>query len=597
MINRLLVAGLALLAACNLSSAAAVPLVNLVGDNTALALSITDTPALVRGWDASPIAKTWDDPQVAKFFAPLREKMMIEEWDAKAKEATGSTVRELLALADGEMLLAVPAMNFDALKQSDVPPFLLAIHVGDHAAKIEKIMAVAAEKATVHEQTEVFSGATVHIRPLKAEKDGEPDAKPESFAWAIVDGVWLVSAEKERVFSAVDAVKNGGVDAALGKSVRFLAARERAGDDQALFYLNLAAIYPVVREAVAARKAGSKPNPMGIDPENVLGALGLDALGEVYGAINIGEKDTRMDFGLTYTEERGLLKLLAYQPGPSPQPAWIPAKWPSVATLKFSPPQAYEGLEQLLDSISPMLSGMAQGQITAMNRKLGVDLKRDLIGSLGSDIVSAYALPPGLAAGVTPPWDQMDQLISISLNNVDAFTKAIDGLKQMAGGPAADKLFVKRDYLDQAIYTLNVPSRPGAKPMRGFSYAIANNTLLIGIGSPSTVENALQGMRDGEGLFWKRDDIKTALAGMPPEASSIQFTDLRVVIASLFEMAARSQGADGNAKADEAAPLLVDVSAKPDAEVIGRYWGMATSHTLKTANGIFGTSHLAYPQP
>ncbi len=598
MIKRLLVAGLAVCAACNLHAATAVPLVNLVDDHTALALSITDTPALVRGWDASPIAKTWDDPQVAKFFAPLREKIMIDEWEAKTKEATGSTVRELLALADGEVLLAVPAVDFDKLNKSDAPPFLLAIHVGDHVAKIERIMADAATKAKVNEQTEVFSGATVHIRPFKAAKDGESDAKPETFAWAIVDGVWLVSAEKARVFAAVDALKNGGVDAALGKSVRFLGVRERVGDDQALLYLNLAAIYPVVRDAVAARKAAAnKPNPMGVDPQTLLGALGLDALSEAYGAINIGEKDTRVDFGLTYTEERGLLKLAAYQPGPSPQPDWIPAKWPSVSTLKFSVPQAYAGLEQLLDAISPMLSGMAQGQVTAINRKLGIDLKRDLIGSLGSEIVSAYALPPGLDAGATPPWDQMDQLISISLSNVEAFTKTIEALKQMAGGPAADKLFVKRDYLGQTIYSLNVPARPGAKPVRGVNYAIANNTMLLGIGSPATVENALQGMRDGQNLFWKRDDIKTALAGMPPEASSIQFTDLRVVISSLFEMAARSKGADDKPKTDEESPLLIDASAKPDAEVIGRYWGMVNSYTIKTSTGIFCTSRLAAPQP
>ncbi|MFA6288478.1 MAG: hypothetical protein WC661_13930 [Opitutaceae bacterium] len=597
MIKRFLAAGLAVLAVCNLHAATVVPLVNLVDDRTALALSITDAPALVRGWDASPIAKTWADEQVTKFFAPLREKMTIDEWDPETKEATGCTVRELLALADGEVLLAVPAMDFDQLKKSDEPPFLLAIHVGDQAAKIEKIMADATAKSEVTEQTEVFSGATVHIRPLKAAKNDESDAKPRTFAWAIVDGVWLVSAEKERVFSAVDALKNGGMEAALGKSVRFLGVRERVGDAQALLYLNLAVIYPVVRDAMAARKVpANKPNPMGVDPDAVFNALGLDALGEVYGAINIGEKDMRVDFGLTYTEERGLLKLAAYQPGPSPQPAWVPAKWPSVTAMQFSVPEAYAGLEQLLNAISPMLSGMAQGKITEINRKQGIDLKRDLIGSLGNEIVSAYALPPGLDAGVTPPWDRMDQLLSISLNNVEAFTKAIEGLKQMAGGPAADKLFVKRDYLGQTIYTLTPPARPGAKPRRGLSYAIANNTVLIGVGSPATVENALQGMRDGGDLFWKRDDIKTVLPGIPPEASSMQFTDLRVVIASLFETASRSQGPDAKAKPDEDSPLLVDVSAKPDAEVIGRYWGMASSYTLKTANGIFFTSRLAYPE-
>jgi len=331
----------------------------------------------------------------------------------------------------------------------------------------------------------------------------------------------------------------------------------------------------------------------------VLGALGLDALGEAFWGMHIGVRDTRMDFGLTYTEERGLLKLIAYQPGPAPRPDWIPAKWPSVSSGRFSVVQAYAGLEQLLDGISPMLSGMAQGQIAALNRKLGIDLKRDLIGSMGDQMVSAYALPPGLAAGETPSWDQMDQFFALSLDNVDAFTRAIEALKQLVGGAAADQLFTKRDYLGQTLYTVNMPSKPGAPAARGFSYTIANHMLLLGVGSPATVENALQGMRDGQGAFWKRDDIKTALAGMPAEASSIQFMDMRLIISSLLEMAVRTADVPGNGKAKPGADIksLVDVSAKPDAEVIGRYWGMATGYSVKNANGFFGTSRLAYPQP
>ncbi len=601
MIRRFLL-GLAALVTVQLGAAPAVPLTNLVDEHTAFVVSITDAPALVRGWDASPMAKTWDDPQVARFFAPLREKIKLDDWDAKTKDATGSTLRELLALADGEALVAVPAMDFQKLKQSDAPPFLLAIHVGDHAAKLEKILADAATKSEVHEQTEVFSGATVHITPIKKASADAPDTAdaktgPDTFAWALVDGVWLLSAEKERVFAAIDALKNGGVEAALGKSVPFLAARERIGDDQALFYLNVAAIYPIVRDAVAAKKGA--PNPLGVDPTVLLTGLGLDVLGEVYGAIRIGEKDTRMDFGLTYTEERGLVKLLAYKAGPVAQPDWVPAKWPSVSTMRFSASQAYAGLEEMLDAISPMLSGMAQGQITALNRKLGIDLKRDLIGSLGDDIITGYALPAGLDAGATPSMEQMDQLFAISLSNVDAFTQAVEALKQMIGGPAAAQLFAKRDYLGQTIYTFNAHPAPGAKPSPGFSYAIANRTVLLGIGSPVILENALQGMRDGQGAFWKRDDIKAALATIPPEASSAQFTDMRVVVTSLFELVATTQAAAASKGKgdDDDKKSLFDLSAKPDPEVIGRYWGLATGYTFKTPTGFFGTSRLLYPQP
>ena len=575
---------------------AAVPLVNLVDDRTLFVVSVTDTPALLRGWDTSPLATTWNDPQIVKFLAPLRDELDVDEWDADTKAATGLTVRELLALAEGEALFALPAFNFSTLESKTPPPFLLALEVGKQADKIEKLLADSAEKKSIKEETETFSGVTVKIRPLSsAEKSADPDADvsavPSSFAWAIVDGIWLISADKERVFAAIDAVKQGGLDSSLGKSEAFLRTRQRAGEAQSLFYVNIPAIYPAVRDAVAAAKAKSEqaPNPMGLDPEAAFNALGLDALGEAYMALRIDEKETRVDAGLRYTEERGILKLIAYQPGPVAKPDWIPAKWPSVYTMRFSMSKFYAGLEELLEEISPMMSGMAQGQIRAFNKNLGIDIKRDFIGSIGDDLVSAYAVPPGLEPGAVPAWQEMDQLISFSLVNEAAFIKSVDALKKLAG-PAAEQMFIKRDYRGHTLYTLNMPTMPDAPPARGFTYAIANGTFLIGIGSPGTVENALQGMASPQGLFWKRDDVKAALADVPEDAVAIQVQDLRVMMASLVETFVQLQAAT----AGEDQPKMLDVSARPDAEVIARHWGVAGSSVTRTPEGIFSSARFEH---
>ncbi len=592
--SRALLASLLILISGVLRAAPVLPLTDLVDERTMAVLSIADTPALLRGWDGSPFARTWGDAQVVKFFAPLREQIKIEEWDADAKAATGCTVRELLALAEGEALLAVPATDLSKTDKTNTPPFLLALRVGAHVDQLEKLLADTALKNEVREETEIFAGATVHVRPLKKTTEG---AKERVLVWAIVDGTWLLSLEKERVFVAIDALRRGGVDGALGKSEPFLRVRERCNDAQVLFYLNVAALYPVLRDTVSAQ-AGTdgKPRPLGLDPKTVLSGLGIDAIGEAYGSLRFGEKETRIDFGLTYTAERGLLKLLAYGTGVSSQPNWIPAKWPCVSTARFDLGLAYAGLEELLASISPMLFGMAQGQIHAWNLKLGIDLKRDLVGSLGDEVVSGVALPPDLDAGTTPRWDQMDQLFAISLKNVEAFTKAIEALKQLSG-PAADRLFTKRDYLGQTLYTASQQGPAGATSRRGLTYAIANRTVLIGLGSPATVENALQGMADNQGLFWKRDDIKAALADMPADISGIQFQDLRVLVASLFETIAHLQDADTKAKSSGQGKPFVDVSAKPDPEVIALYWGLASGYSVKTPVGIFGTTRIAYPQP
>jgi len=579
-----------------LQAAPSVPLVNLVDDQTVFVLSVTDAPALLRGWDAGPIASTWNDPQVIKFIAPLRAELHVEEWDAETQAATGLTIRELLALAEGEALIAVPAVDFSKLDDKAPPPFLVALEVGGQSEKLEKILADSLAKKNLEDEVELFSGVKVHHRPLSP-NNTESEAQP-TISWATVDGIWLLSAEKTRVFSAIDAIKQGGVNSALGKSERFLRTRERVNGAQSLAYLNIPAIYPALQNAVTAAKAKSAGgfNPMGLDPEAVFNALGLDALGEGYVALRVDDKETRMDAGLIYSEERGLLKLIAYQPGPTAQPDWIPAKWPSVSTARFSLSKAYAGLEEFIDSLSPMLSGMAQGQIRAFNKQLRIDIKRDLVDSIGDDLISAYALPPGLDAGVVPAWTEMDQLIAFSLSNPAAFTKSVEALKNLAG-PAAEQLFTKRDYLGHTLYTLNQPARAeGAKPAKGFSYAIANGTLLIGIGSPATVESALQGMASAQGLFWKRDDVKTALADLPADASGLQVQDLRVLIASLVETAVQLQEAENAGKPDGEQTGYLDVSARPDSDVIARHWGFSSGYVTRTSEGLFSTTRLAHPQ-
>jgi len=593
-----------------LVAAPAVPLVNLVDDQTLAVFSVTDAPALVRGWDAGPMAKSWADPEMMKFLAPLRTQLEIDTWDEQAKEATGLTVRELLALAKGEVLIALPTFAVSGPANQEQPPVIVAIEVGDQTEKIEKILAEALAKESVQEETEIFSGVKVHSRPLAKVKEEElasvgvatddadevvKAAKPEILHWAMVDGIWLLSLDKTRVLVTIDAVKQGGVASPLGKSERFLRTRERIGGAQALGYVNFPALTPLLRDMVAEFKKQSRQaraRMMGIDPSVVLDALGLDVLGEGYLAVTTGDKETLMETGLTYTEERGLVKLIAYEPGPVTQADWIPAKWPSVSTMRFSIPKSYAALSGMLDSISPMLAAMAHGQIRAFNKQSGVDLERDLIGSLGNEVLSAHVPPAEVEAGKVAAWADMGQLFALTLANPTTFTNAVEALKRLAG-PGAEQLFIKRDYLGQTIYTFNSPGGP--QDGGGFSYAIANGTLLLGIGPAGGIESALQGMAAKEGLFWKRDDVKAVMMDIPAEAVGIQVQDMKYMAESLIEMAVQLQSAE--TASDEKAEKFIEVTARPDPAVIARYWGMAGGYTIKTTDGLFTKTRILHPQP
>lgn len=571
------------------------PLTDLVDDQTMFALVVPDAPALVRGWDASPFARTWNDEQVVKFFGPLRTQLKLDTWDDQAKAATGKTVRELIALAKGQAILAVPAtLVTDAVagKALDAPPVFIAIEFGDNAAIVEKLANDAALKNEgLHVETTNYAGVLVHTSQPPEPKDGGKPRMPN--VTAMCRGIFLSSPSYDRVCAAIDAIHKGGLSNALGRSEHYLRAQKRAGSSHLVGYVDLQALYPVLDAALQTATAGQEGGP--VNPKTLLATLGLDVMHDACFTAEFADSGVRMTSSLDYGEEKGLVRLLTYGPGAAPRPAWIPAKWIGAGTGDFDFRAAYAALEQLLADASPPASGFVQAQLAQLNQQLGIDLKRDLIGSLGTEFVSGYALPPGTSPDQAPSFAELDQLIAVSVENPEAFTKALDALKGLLG-PQAEQILVKREYLGNTLYSFTPP--PEAKGARGYTYAVANHYFLLGIGSPATVENALQGMDGKHDSFWDRKDIRAALADAPETACVVQVQDLHQLVGSLFELLTKLPLPPvGPAGSDSPAGAVFDISAKPDAEHIARYWGLASSYTLKDSHSLFSVIRLSNPAP
>jgi hypothetical protein len=350
------------------------------------------------------------------------------------------------------------------------------------------------------------------------------------------------------------------------------------------FLLDFKAVYPVIVSAIeASQKPDQAPNPLGVEPLNVVKALGLDALGSL--SISGGlaaDGSTIGDAVLTYSEDRGIVKLLAYRDGPVVKPDWVPATWLNVSTQNFSISDLYAEIEATLDRISPMLAGLAMGQIRAFDRRLNIDLRRDLIGNFGPVLLSGIALPAGASAATPPPYDEMDQLFAVSLADAPAFERTLDAIKSQffpaEGGPLE-----KRDYLGRTLYVFTPPA--GSPPgMRGIGYAVADGWLLVGVGTPASIEAVIQRLNKPDAVtsFWARTDVRAALEPVPVSSSSVQFSELTTMFASLCALAVKAQAARG----DEA-PVFVDASAVPNVEVFARHLSCVLNYGERRPDGLY----------
>ncbi len=620
------------LVAAKPAAAAPTPLVNLAGDDASCVVYIADAPTLVKRWPDTPWMKMWHDPQVQKYFAPLRAQWKLDEWDERCKTDTGYTVSQLLGFATGEGIVIVPDLTavIEAGKNKTDPPVLLAFEVGANAAKIEKAIAGAEtgdKDKKYTETTEDFAGVTLHLIGAAA-KDGATPPPPD--AWAVSDGVLYASTSKEFLQQTLSAAKKGGLDDALGKTDGFMRMRHRAGDAQLIAYANIKGMYPGAQKALAEKKSpqnSTAANPFVPDPTAILPALGLDAVDEFYLTANLGPAAADLGFGFTYRERRGLTKLLAYTDGAPPQPQFVPEKCFAVSSVRFSLKDLYDSLEEMLGNISPMFAGMFEGYAKNFNQRLGIDIRRDLLGCLGDQVVVASALNEAAPADA-PARDRFSQFYAISVENAGTLTTAFEAVKRGLFGDAADKVFEKTDYLGHALYTYAPPQPPPAdgEPPRpapaGFSYAVTDHWLFLGVGSAAPVKSALQGLDGKQASFWDKPDVKrNLLADLPDNASGLSYIDASKVIPVYFDLivqgmennrraaamrkaAAQAEAgqdqAGGSAQPDTAAAdsdqPLIDAGAKPDAATLSKYWSYIRSYSWHDSDGFYGTERIAYPK-
>jgi len=589
-----------------LPARASVQLVNLIDENCPVVLSVQDMPALLKHGAESPWAKTWHDEQLKKFLSPLRTQMKLDRWDDECKAKTGYTVDELLAMVKGQMLVAMTSPDvFDLGNNPDASriPVLVAIELGENTTKVAKLIAELDEKEHEVFRLEDYAGVQLHIYQKSAEKGGV-----DKFVWAMADGIWFLSPSKAVVQNTIDQLKNGRASAPLGESERFLKIRKQAADADFTFLCNLQAVYPAIKLAVEKSAEKKQGQTMGIPPGVIMDALGLDTLRDLYLCVAISSDSTQVNGGLTCSEQRGLFKMFAFTDGPVAQPVFVSEKWINASTACFSLPAAYSALKEMLGTLNPMIASMLQGRIKELNQQLGVDLERDLIGSLGVQLLAAKAMRPGSNPDTPPPLSEIDQLIVVSLDNAPAFTKAIDAFKRMAG-PQVEKMFNKREYLGQTLYTLEMPTvRPGQK---GVSYAITPKYLFVAVGSPAILESAVQGLDGKHASLWQKPEVKAALADVPASACTFEYQDNRALIGSVIETLiqlssnfaanATSAKATGDDEENGSKPVPstngpFDVTAKPEASSLGKYWSISTGYAWRDSNGLYFKSKVQHPK-
>jgi hypothetical protein len=607
------------------------PLESIVPSDTAMLMLIDEMPAFLETWPKTPLGEAWNDPAVKRFLAPLRESMEIERLDEMTRETTGHDLTEILDGLTGQLLVIVNDAGAILDEGEDVIPDIAVIaEIGDHQAMFRDLMArdleqmieEAEEGEQIVEIEEEFQGQTLHIRrSVSSERTEDLDA------WAIAGDVMILAEPASLLKETVGNLKDGAA-APISETAAFRKMRARTPESDLLIYVNAEPFLPLIEEALkksfsqggggppaaTADTEGAEPatpSPFQVDPQAMYDALGLDVLEGLYISTRVGEGATDVDFGLSYSGDEGILKVLAYAPGPVQLLEFVPEDVIEASVTNFDFSEAWQALRELLESASPEMAAQFSAQLQQMTQVTGIDLEKSLISSLGDNMVAMTFTrlpedpdPQAIMEDVEgeapahPPVPLVDELFGIGIDDRQAMELL---LGQVRGLLAMWMVaFDEHDYLGTPVWSV---TSPGAGPSEGveqtFAYTLTDDHVIFSTGSLGGLHRVIGLIENPGRSVWKRPEVKAALKSLSDrDASALAYVDFPSLLMQLLEGMVMAQSFTVAAADDEAdEERLVDPGALPDKSVLQKYFGVAVSSISKDGGGLYSTFRLIHARP
>lgn len=565
------------------------PAVNLLLEDRVLGyVDVPNVPALKAKAETAPFAKMWQDEKLQKFIAPALARLDIPKLEERLKERTGQGLAAWAGMLKGEVLLAMVA---PAQGQPDV---VLLLDVGDNDAKIPELLSKAftpdeTEKRKLEMEEEEVGGVTLHeyivVTPPAEGADGEPSR--ESSFWFAKEGVFVLSGNRDVAVEIAGALTRGSAVSPLGRSENFLRELAAAGSDSVRVVVDFNRVEPVLTAYATAAQAG-KPTPPAMAPDAIINSLGIRELNTLSFSLRFEEQAMTTRFSLDWREEKGLLRLLAFKPGPVVLPAFVPQRWVAVTAAKYSLPDVFTAIKESVRAHDQNAAAMLTGAIASANLKMGFDIERDLFGSLGDDVLVARAPRPGIPLEKLTAFD-IDEFIAITLTNPKAITTVLDSVLQQID-PQNRGAVLRREYLGANIATLPIAPDELSRP-RSVSVCVWRNQLFLSIGTPAAVEAAIKTGTEGESTLWQKPEVKAAFDRIPSQSVAFSFQDNRAAIAMILGTFVKMVE---SAPVKEGEQPLLDVSSQPSVEDLAKYWDYSYSYATKDGQSFKTISILPY---
>lgn len=446
-----------------LQAAPVPPPERLLPDTTLALVTAPDYSALTAWYKSSPAGKLYEDPAMKPFMDKLKTKFKKDVAEPLEKEL-GLKFADYEGLAQGQITLAITAAGWEGSRER-LPAFLLLMDTRNKSDQLKRNLADLRKK---------WSDAG---KPLKEEKVGDaefttytlmsedlrltferifPDpnagwetitparpgggvrpkpARPENREMRLTvgqsDSLLIVGTSLREIRKIVELQKGQGgqtvadVPAFKGDTQRFFR------DAQYYGWVNVKLLVELAMKGMNPAGGPNPNNPMGVNPVQVINALGLKGAESAAVAVQGDKQGATVQFflGVPEAARKGLFKLMSPMAGDTAPPPFVPREAVKFTRIRYNFGDGWSAIEQTLNDINPGLLGALaffEGALKQQNPNF--TLRKGLIELLGDDLITyefkptgqtleALANAPGLALIGSPAPDKLVETVKALFNN------------------------------------------------------------------------------------------------------------------------------------------------------------------------------------
>lgn len=503
----------------------------LLPDDTLAMISVPDWQKARSAYAEFPMSQLWKDPAM-KPFTDKFSKKLDSDLIQPLQQQLGVKFADYNELLRGQVTLAFIQNGWQGDSEVD-PSLVLLIDTKDKSDQSQKLLADVKKKWTdAGKQIKTDKVRDVEFTTLvlssddlnkafenafqdknKAPKSTDEDNKAKEPAKKIEisigqSGSLLMIGSNTKVFERILARLSGGTVASLSDVPSFDANYSSMFRDAMSYgWVNIKTLVDIGVKAAASKQTGEKnpDNPLAaMTPGKWVDAFGLNGIKTlaVNGKITPEGGMAQFFIGAPQDQRKGVLKLIAFEAKESSPPAFVPADVAKFSRIRLDGQKVWASIEGIVSDISPQFSALLQMTMSTAGKDKdpNFDLKKQLIGNLGDDMVSFNKNPRdnSLESLTDPP-----SLLLIGSPNADKLTEAFRSGSAFLGAAGGEGL-KEREFLGRKVYALPMPpklSADGTKTVdRSLSFSSSGGYLALSTDTPIVEEYLRSSEKPGHPL-------------------------------------------------------------------------------------------------